>query len=114
MMKSEFDSIRTVPVSTDELKWAKDSLVNRFIHLLDDTMAMRLMTLEIQGMPGDYYKTYVKGINSVTLEEVKRVAAEYLHPDRMTILVVGDRNRLGSQLHSLGEVKEIKLEESKE
>jgi predicted Zn-dependent peptidase len=111
MMKREFETMKTTSVTDEELKWAKDSLVNRFVHLLDDTIGYRTMILEIQGMPADFYKTYASRISAVTLDDVKRVAVKYLHPDRLDTVIVGDRKKMGSQLDGIGEIREIKLEE---
>jgi len=49
----------------------------------------------------------------VTIHEVKRVAARSLCPDSMTMLIMGDRGRMGVQLESPGEVTGIPLEKSR-
>ncbi len=108
MMKREIEAMKSSGVTAEELKWAKDSLINHFVHLLDDTLASRLMSLEILGMPAEYYRTYAEKINAVTGDDLARVAGRDLHPERMIILVEGDRKRLGRQLEAFGSVKEIK------
>jgi predicted Zn-dependent peptidase len=114
LLKKEIERMRTESVTAEELAWAKDSLVNRFVHLLDDSMGMRLMMLEIQGLAGDYFATYAAKIHAVTQDDVRNAAARHLHPDRLNILIVGDRKRLGGQLEGLGSFREIKLDEFNE
>ncbi|MGV8119168.1 MAG: hypothetical protein AB2L14_05315 [Candidatus Xenobiia bacterium LiM19] len=65
-------------------------------------------------MSSDYFKTYCDRINAVTASDVERVAKQYLHPDEVITLVVGDSKRLRDQLKDYGEVKTIKIEEFRE
>ena len=49
---------------------------------------------------------------SLTIDEVNRVAGEYLQPDRMAIVVVGNQSGFDGQLSTLGRVSEINLDET--
>jgi predicted Zn-dependent peptidase len=40
----------------------------------------------------------VKRVNAVTPEEVKRIANEYLTPDKMTLVIVGDEKTVKTQV----------------
>ena len=52
--------------------------------------------------PGsDYFNTYVQNIARVTRADVERVATQYLHPDRMAIVVVGDRETIEQPLRTI-------------
>ena len=42
--------------------------------------------------------TYVKRVMAVTPEEVRRVASEYLTPDKMSLVVVGDEKTVKAQV----------------
>lgn len=100
-----------------KLKWAKDSIINGFVFEFDEPgeQVNKLMMLEYNNMPRDYYEKYLDNIQKVTVEDVRRVAKKYLNPDKMTILVVGNPKNFDKPLKSTGiEVKEIKLEEMKE
>ena len=55
----------------------------------------------------DYYATRLGGKYRVTKDDFSRVAKNYLKPELMTILVVGDRSRIEGPLRSLPFVKNI-------
>ncbi|MCD4782810.1 MAG: insulinase family protein [Candidatus Eremiobacteraeota bacterium] len=104
-------------VSQAKLKWAKDSTINGFVFEFGNPgqQVNKLMMLEYNNMPRDYYEKYLDNIQKVTVEDVQRVAKKYLDPDKMTILVVGNPKDFDKPLKSTGiEVKEIKLEDMKE
>ncbi len=48
-----------------------------------------MMGVRIDGLPVDFFDTRNALIDAVTLEDVNRVAAEYLDPARFTFIVVG-------------------------
>jgi zinc protease len=72
-------------------------------------VADRIAYLVAAGLDDDYYATHLGKTDLVTKAEVDRVAREYLKPELMTILVVGDRARIEGPLKSLPFVKTICL-----
>jgi predicted Zn-dependent peptidase len=64
-------------------------------------------------LPDDYFTQVVPSVNLVDLETVRRVAQEYLVPDQLTTVVVGDRDAIATGLTDLqaGELIEIKHED---
>jgi hypothetical protein len=44
----------------------------------------------------------VERLQAVTLADVHRVSAEHVHPDQLSIVVVGDRNVIEGGLQELG------------
>jgi predicted Zn-dependent peptidase len=53
---------------------------------------------DFQGLGEDYLKTYVQRVNAVTPAEVQKQTAEYIKPDQMTIVVIGDKAKISEQL----------------
>jgi zinc protease len=47
-------------------------------------------------------KTYVQKVNAVMPADVSKMTAEYIKPDQMTIVVVGDKAKVGEQLAPYG------------
>jgi zinc protease len=58
----------------------------------------RLTFADIHGVGDAYLNNFVKNIMSVTPEDVRRMTATYLRPERMTLVVVGDRKTVEAQL----------------
>jgi predicted Zn-dependent peptidase len=102
-------------VSEEELKQAKESIINSFI--FGFTQANSIVTqqarLEFYGFPDGYLENFRDNIAKVSREDILRVAKKYLHPEAMTIMVVGDDSKFDQPLSTVGTVREIKLETSK-
>jgi zinc protease len=58
----------------------------------------QLRYVDLQGLGEDYLKTYVQKVNAVTPADVQKVTAEYIKPEQMTIVVVGDKAKVTDQL----------------
>ena len=56
-----------------------------------------MMGVRIDGLPVDFFDTRNALIEAVTLDDVNRVAAEYLNPERFTFVVVGEPQDLASE-----------------
>ena len=82
-----------IPVTQSELDFAKQSIIRGFPRSFEtpEQIANRLGTLLLYGLPANYYDSYIQNVSAVTIADVQRVAQRYLDPDKMAILVVGDR-----------------------
>jgi len=58
----------------------------------------QLRYVDLQGLGEDYLKTYVQKVNAVTQADVQKMTAEYIKPEQMTIVVVGDKAKFTEQL----------------
>jgi predicted Zn-dependent peptidase len=58
----------------------------------------QLRFVDLQGLGDDYLKTWVQKVNAVTPEDVQHMMAQYIRPDAMTIVVVGDKAKITEQL----------------
>ena len=99
------------PITDDEIKRAKDAILNAFIFRLDspDKILGERLTYEFYGYPPDWLDKYQAEIKNVTTADVNRVAAKYLHRDQFAVLVVGNTKEFDKPLTSLGPVKEIDI-----
>ena len=59
-------------------------------------------------LPDDYWNNYATRLNALTLDEVQRAAVDTLDPDRLTWVVIGDRESIEPGLRELG-IGEIRL-----
>ena len=53
-------------------------------------IAARLVPIALYNLPLDYFNTYSQKIAAVTQADVQRVAQQYVRPDQMNIVIVGD------------------------
>lgn len=98
----ELRAIRdTVP--SDELAKAKRYLQLGLPQDFETTgdIASQMLPLVTYGVPLDFYDTAVQKIGAVTQADVQRVARRYVNPDRLTIVIVGDRKLIEPGLRAL-------------
>lgn len=88
---SEIDRMAQEPVSQDELAMAKAEYVGNFVMALENpaTVANYAFRIASEGLPKDFYKTYLSRINSVTPEEVQAAARKYFTADNAQVVVAG-------------------------
>jgi zinc protease len=105
------DNLDKQPISEDEIRRAKDSILNAFVFRLDspDKILAERMTYEFYGYPPDWLDKYEAEIKKVTAADVNRVAGKYLHKDQLAVLVVGNTKEFDKPLDTLGSVKEIDI-----
>jgi zinc protease len=103
--------LSTHPITDDEIKRAKDAILNAFIFRLDspDKILAERMAYEFYGYPADWLDKYEAEVRKVTAADANRVAAKYLHRDHFAVLVVGNTKEFDKPLSSLGPVKEIDI-----
>jgi zinc protease len=89
------------PVTADELKVAKDALVQRLPATFASVGAINSAITRLW-LPDDYYQQYAKAISAVTADDVVRVAKKYVDSDHLAIVVVGDRASIEAPLKATG------------
>ena len=67
------------------------------------------MTIAYYGLPMDYLEQYRSSIEKVKPEDVARVAKQYIHPDKMVLLVVGKSEEFDEPVSAFGEVEAIDI-----
>jgi zinc protease len=103
-LKEIAEVIGSRPVEECEFQAAKDALLQSY-PLSFETPWQTLGHLGpiVQfGLPHDYLATFSDNIGKVTLQDVQRVANERLNKDRLTMLVVGDRSVIETELKAIG------------
>jgi zinc protease len=110
-LDEDIDNLAKNPITDEEIKQAKDAILNAFIFRLDspDKVLAERMTYEFYGYPLDWLDKYPAEIQKVTAADVNRVAAKYLHRDQLAVLVVGNTKEFDKPLSSLGAVKQIDI-----
>ncbi len=100
----EIDLLRKAPPTPDELKKAKDAILNSFIFRIDskDKILHQKVSDAFHGYPPDLLERYQGGIEKVTAEDVFRVAKQYVDKSKLAVLVVGKAKAFDKPLDSLG------------
>ena len=92
------------PVTDEELRTAKESLVQRLPATFASVGAINgaITGLWMQGLPDTYYQEYGKAIGAITGDDVLRVAKKYIDMDHLAIVIVGDRKSIEAPLKATG------------
>lgn len=87
----EINRIRNEKVTMDKLAQVKAKYVGDFVLALErpQTIANYALNIYTNDLPKDFYQTYLSKINAVTIDDVNRIAQEYLKPNNLRIVVVG-------------------------
>ena len=111
-VKEEISGIIDNPPSDDEMNRAKESILNSFVFRYDSRSEIlgQQMLYAYYGLPSDFLEKYRVSIEKVTKEDVTRVAKEYLHPDKLTLLVVGKAEDFDKPVSTFGEVTTVDIE----
>ncbi len=84
-------------MSEEELADAKSYLTGSYPLGFDSNakIAGNMMGIRLDGLPVDFFDKRNAMVEAVTLDDVNRVAKEYLQPERFTFIVVGEPQGLG-------------------
>ena len=107
----EVEKLRAEGVTDEELKQAIDGFMNSSVFDYDTKGEIlgRALRYEYYDYPQDFVEQLMAGIRKVTKKDVKRVANQYLHPDKFTFIAVGKASNFDKPLSTLGDVTEIDI-----
>ena len=110
-LDEEIADLAKRPIDDQEIKLAKDSILNSFVFRFDSPakVMQEKMAYEFYGYPLDFLENFQKEIEKVTKADVARVAAKYIHRDQMSVLVVGNVGEFDKPLSSLGTVNKLDI-----
>jgi zinc protease len=110
-LDEEIDGLLKNVVTAEELKRAKDDILNSFIFQFDtpEKVLREKMAYEFYHYPLDFLEHYRSEVEKVTSDDVARVARKYVHKDRMAVLVVGNDTEFGKSLSTLGPVQNVDI-----
>jgi len=97
LMNSILKDVAAGSISQSELDWAKKSTINGFIFSFEQPgdVVSQQMTIDYENLPADYLSGYRKRIETLTREDLRRVAARYLNKGKRLTIIVGDTDRFG-------------------
>jgi zinc protease len=91
-------------VGDRELAGAQEYLTGSFPLTIEtpSQIALQILNAVFFGLNMNDLQTYRARVTAVSVEDVQRVAQSYLHPDRLTIVLVGDAAAFVKQLPGVG------------
>ena len=97
--------------TAEEFEAAKQAYLNNqaFEYESKARVVQELVRLKWQGMPLDTPQRDIEAIENLTLDDVRKAARDYLHPEGLAILFVGDESQFEVPLSTFGEVERIEL-----
>jgi predicted Zn-dependent peptidase len=96
----EIERLRKEAPPAAELRGIQNNLAGIFVvqNASRSGVISRLSFVDLHGLGDQYLSTYVKQVMAVTPEDVRRIATDYLAPDKMTLVVVGDVKTVKEQV----------------
>ena len=104
LMVDEFFRIQRDPVNPAELKGAQDFVAGNFPLTIESSSAIATQVLShmFYGIDPAEIETYSDRVNRVTTMDVQRVVRQFLKPEQLSIVLVGDASVFASQLKGVG------------
>jgi len=104
LVVDEMSRLQRQRVNERELADAQAYLTGSFPLTIETPGAIALQVLNavVYGLDLQDLQTFRERVNAVTVDDIQRVARTYLHPDRLSIVLVGDANRFQRQLAGVG------------
>jgi predicted Zn-dependent peptidase len=92
------------PLDAAELEKAKQYLILGFAERFETTgdVASQYVPLVTYGLPLDTWSGFQRGVERVTADDVQRVARQYVNPEALHIVIVGDRASIEAPLRATG------------
>ena len=110
-LDGEMEGLLKSPPTDEEMKRAKDNILNSFIFQFDtpEKVLREKMAYEFYHYPLDFLERYRSQVEKVTADDVLRVSRKYVHKDQMAVLVVGNPAEFDKPLSSLGQVTDVNI-----
>jgi len=99
------------PPTENEVAKAKDSILNSFVFSVDSPSKVlgKYLTYEYYGYPATWLKKFRRGIEQVTVAQVRQAAERHLRPQDFAILVVGPREGTKPALTRYENIRELDI-----
>jgi predicted Zn-dependent peptidase len=104
-LKEFFNELNGIlsPIPADELEKARNYVTLGFPGEFETTgdLARKLEELVVYNLPESWFTSFVSDVRKVTGTDVQRAAARYIQPDKMAVVVVGDRAAIENPIRAL-------------
>jgi zinc protease len=99
------------PVTHEELLLGRAALTRGYPRNFEtgEQIARAAAQLSLYELPDDYFSRFVPTVLGLTEHDVTRAGITHIQPDRLLTVVVGDRDKIGPSLETLGTVTEARV-----
>jgi zinc protease len=104
LIVDEFARLRRERVSERELGDAKAYLTGNLPLTLEtpEQIATQVLNVLFYGLPVDELQTYRQRVNALTVDDIARVARQYIKPDQLSVVLVGNAAAFVNDLPGVG------------
>jgi predicted Zn-dependent peptidase len=97
---NEIVRLRKDPPTAEELQGIKNYLAGIFVIRNSSRAGVigQLRFVYLQGLGDDWLRNYVPNVLKVSPAEVQRITEKYLDPNKMALVIVGDKAKIADQL----------------
>ena len=95
----EIDRLQNAPPSAAELDGIKNYLAGVFVirNSSRSGVVNQLQFVDLHQLGDNYLNTYVQKVHAVTPEQIQEMAKKYVVTEKLTIVVVGDKQKIADQ-----------------
>ncbi|MFW6105742.1 MAG: M16 family metallopeptidase [Desulfovermiculus sp.] len=106
-LKNEIRALHNEGVSKEELERAREEFLNSLVFRYETPKEIldRHLYYAYRDMPQDSFEQLVKEIKKVEVNDVNRAAAKHLHPDRLQLLMVGNKKMVRDALAEFPDIE---------
>jgi len=107
LMLDIMEEMRNDPPLQEEVDRVVDQLVNGFVFNFQTPaqIVARQMVYRAEGLPADWLEQFIREVQRVQPEAVRRVFQRYVNPDEMLILILGNPDEFDFPPETLGPVQ---------
>jgi zinc protease len=104
LIVDEFQKLQRERVNERELADAQAYLAGSFPLTIEtpDAIAAQVLNALFYGLPLTEVESYRERVNGITVDDIQRVARQYLRPDRLSVVLVGNAKAFVGQLKGVG------------
>lgn len=104
LLVDELARLQRQRVNPRELSEAQAYITGSFPLTIETPSAIALQVINAVffGLDLKDLETYRDRVNAVTVDDIQRVSQKYLHPDHLSIVLVGDASKFAGQLPAIG------------
>jgi predicted Zn-dependent peptidase len=96
----EMKGMKTNPPTMETLQLVKNSLTGSFGRSLESpqTIANFARNIYKNNLPKDYYDTYLKRVDALTLADLDKAVDRFIRPEGANIIIVGNKDEIAEKL----------------